>query len=97
MNMSEKKQSRKTCRSSQYDVRDEMFKETCSRCMRARRCSFRGKPDGPECVCRQLVEIGKEDCEVCLRRGGKCNFECCFFTPIDPKSAYAKIYGTKHG
>lgn len=91
------KKQTKTCRNPQYDVRDALFKEMCSSCMRARRCSFRDKPDGPECVCKQLVEIGKEDCEVCLRRDGKCSFKCCFFVPIDPNSTYAEVYGTKHG
>ena len=52
--MSEKKESGKKCRSSQYDVRDEMFKETCSMCMRARRCSFKEKLDGPR-MCLQTT------------------------------------------
>ena len=37
--------------------------------------------EGPEAVCKQLIEFGTYNCESCLR--GKttpgCQFVCCFF------------------
>lgn len=67
-------------RNPQYDVRDAKFKSFCERCYRARRCSFKDSPQGPEQVCNELVMGRKLDCEVCLRqKGSKCNFTCCFF------------------
>ena len=71
-------------RRPEYDHRDELFKAACNSCSRAKRCSFCTSPEGPEAVCRQLIEGGTYNCESCLRRKttcGKCTFECVFFRP----------------
>lgn len=73
-------------RNPEYDRRDRLFKEMCDNCARKRRCTFWRSPEGPEAVCKQLVERGTYSCEVCLRckaTNGVCAFECCFYTPIE--------------
>lgn len=80
-------------RNPEYDVRDAMFKAMCDSCYRANRCMFRTSPEGPEEVCLQLIEGGTYDCESCLRRkadNGKCDFKCCFYTPI-PENTPHKV------
>lgn len=71
-------------RNPEYDHRDQLFAEMCASCARARRCTFRTSPEGPEEVCVELVELGNNDCEYCMRKktnGNTCMFRCCFFTP----------------
>lgn len=74
-------------RNPEYDRRDLMFVHQCEICSRANRCSFKDSVEGPENVCKQLIEGGISSCEYCLRRklgGHVCKFECCFFKPIKP-------------
>ncbi len=74
-------------RDPEYNVRDRLFAEACSKCSRQRRCSFKDTSDGPENVCVVLVEYGTYNCESCLRykKYGGCIFRCCFFKPIKSK------------
>ena len=68
-------------RNPEYDKRDLLFVHACEKCARAFRCSFKSSKEGPESVCRQLIEFGTYNCESCLR--GKntvaCTFSCTFF------------------
>ena len=70
-------------RSSEYDKRDLMFAHSCEKCSRARWCAFKTSPEGPEEVCRQLIEGGTYNCESCIRymKNGGCTFQCVFFRP----------------
>ncbi len=77
-------------RDPEYDVRDAKFAAACANCARQRRCSFKDSLEGPEAVCKVLVERGTYNCESCLRykRYGGCVFECCFFTPISEEGVF---------
>lgn len=68
-------------RNPEYDKRDLMFSHTCEQCARARWCSFKTSPEGPEEVCGQLIEGGTYNCESCIRymKNGGCTFWCVFF------------------
>lgn len=75
-------------RNPEYNRRDELFREACSKCARERRCSIPETLEGPEGVCNRLVETGIGSCEYCLRYKPsnpntmpKCTFECCLFVP----------------
>ena len=73
----------------EYARRDLLFVHACEKCRRASRCTFRTSQEGPEEVCRQLIEGGTYNCESCLRRSNKdctryklhgvCVFDCVFF------------------
>ena len=67
-------------RNPEYDRRDALFREACGTCSRTSRCSFPGSLEGPEAVCRQLIQLGTYNCESCVRRNknGGCTFACVF-------------------
>lgn len=67
-------------RNPEYDKRDLMFAHSCESCARASRCDFKTSLEGPEAVCRQLIEFGTYNCESCIRRNrnGGCTFVCVF-------------------
>ena len=68
-------------RNPEYDRRDLQFVHACEKCNRAHRCSFKTSLEGPEAVCKRLVEDGTYNCESCVRRNlsGGCTFVCVFF------------------
>ena len=68
-------------RNPEYERRDALFSEACKTCSRTSRCSFVTSLEGPEAVCKQLIEGGTYNCESCIRRNrhGGCVFTCCFF------------------
>ena len=70
-------------RNPEYDKRDLAFVHSCEDCARASRCSFKTSLEGPEAVCRQLIEFGTYNCESCIRRNrnGGCTFDCVFRRP----------------
>ena len=67
-------------RNPEYDKRDLKFAHSCESCGRAHRCDFKTSLEGPEAVCRQLIEFGTYNCESCIRRNrnGGCTFACVF-------------------
>ena len=79
-------------RSAEYDKRDLLFVHTCETCARASRCTFKSSPEGPEAVCRQLIEFGNCTCEYCVRRNRDrgCVFTCVFYVP-KPKAAASVV------
>ena len=68
-------------RNAEYEKRDLLFVHTCETCARAYRCIFKTSQDGPEAVCRQLIEFGNCTCEYCVRRNRErgCVFACVFY------------------
>lgn len=68
-------------RNPEYEKRDLAFVHTCEVCSRTNRCDFKTSLEGPEGVCKRLIEEGTYNCESCIRRniGGGCTFSCVFF------------------
>lgn len=73
-------------RNPEYEKRDLAFVHTCEVCSRTNRCDFKTSLEGPEGVCKRLIEDGTYNCESCIRRniGGGCTFSCVFFVKQVP-------------